>query len=75
MGNEQETGVRRYLVKLKSGDSGVFENTHKVENYESLLVSGIYGIVSIRGGNYIHINSDTVDSIHEIVDESQEEGK
>jgi hypothetical protein len=40
---------------------------HSAENYESLLLSGMYGITPKSGGGYINMTPETVESIDEIV--------
>jgi hypothetical protein len=66
---------RQYLVTLKSGDIGIFTNTHDVARYENLLMSGMYGIMPRGGGSNILITPESVQSIIEIADEARENKK
>lgn len=55
-----------FRVLLKSGDVGYFLKNEKYKNQPDRLISGMYGIIPLKGGPSITITPETVQSIDEV---------
>ena len=61
-----DTVPNSYKVTLKTGDHAVFTNNNNFKDYESRLLSGIYGIVSALTNQYMRMTLDSVASIAQV---------